>query len=235
MLNTYICSTGKSDFYMTSQTIDWPSIDTILLDMDGTLLDLHYDDHFWQEYLPARYAEINHLPETKAKEILEPKFKEMEGTLEWYCLDFWSKELQMNIPELKAEVSHLIAIHDGVIQFLDHMHEQKKRILLVTNAHQDVLRIKMDKTALAHKFDQLVTSHEFGLPKENPEFWHKLVEQHYFDPDRTIFIDDSLPVLRSAQQFGIKHLYTIRKPSSHKPARIITEFPMIDSFFHLCA
>ncbi|MDH3326273.1 MAG: GMP/IMP nucleotidase [Gammaproteobacteria bacterium] len=213
--------------------IDWHSIDTILLDMDGTLLDLHFDDHFWQEYLPSRYAETNHLPLKRAKEILEPKFKEMEGTLEWYCLDFWSKELQMNIPELKAEVSHLIAIHDGVVHFLDEARKLNKRILLVTNAHPDVLRIKMEKTALADKFDQLVTSHEFGLPKENPEFWHKLVDKHYFDPESTIFIDDSLPVLLSAQSFGIKHLYTIRKPSSHKPARNITEFPMINSFFYL--
>ena len=216
-----------------SPSIDWQSIDTILLDMDGTLLDLHYDDHFWQEYLPARYAEINHLTEKTAKQILIPKFKKMEGTLEWYCLDFWSKELQMNIPELKAEVSHLIAIHDGVVAFLDSMKQMGKKILLVTNAHPDVLNIKMEHTALAHKFDKLVTSHEFGLPKEEPEFWHKLVDKHYFDPETTIFIDDSLPVLRSAKTFGIKYLYTIRKPSSHKPARNITEFPIIDSFYQI--
>ena len=27
--------------------IDWQSIDDVLLDMDGTLLDLHYDATFW--------------------------------------------------------------------------------------------------------------------------------------------------------------------------------------------
>ncbi len=217
----------------TEPSIDWQSIDTVLLDMDGTLLDLHFDDHFWQEYLPERYAEINHLSVKGAKQILEPKFKKMEGTLEWYCLDYWSKELQLNIPELKAELSHLIGIHDGVIHFLDSLHKLDKKILLVTNAHPDVLSIKMDKTALAHKFDQLITSHEFGLPKENPEFWHKLVDKHYFESENTMFIDDSLPVLRSAQAFGISHLYTIRKPSSHRPVRNITEFPMIDSFFSI--
>jgi len=211
--------------------INWGAIDTVLLDMDGTLLDLHFDDHFWQEYLPQRYAEAKHLSVKSAKQILIPKFKKMEGTLEWYCLDFWSKELQMNIPELKAELSHLIAIHEGVVHFLDSLHKLDKKILLVTNAHPNVLTIKMDKTALAHKFDQLITSHEFGLPKENPEFWQKLVKKHYFEPESTLFIDDSLPVLRSARTFGISHLYTIRKPSSHKPARHITEFPMVDSFF----
>lgn len=218
---------------MKQVQIPFNLIDTILLDMDGTLLDLHYDDHFWQEHVPQRYAEVNRLSLKAAKEVLEPKFKAMEGTLEWYCVDFWSKELQMNIPELKAEVAHLIAIHDGVIQFLDVMHRLNKEIYLVTNAHEKVLSLKMEKTQLHKKFDRLISSHEFGLPKENPEFWHKLVDEHFFDPEKTLFIDDSLPVLHSAQQFGIKHLYTIKKPSSHRPSRNITEFPMIQSFFEI--
>lgn len=215
--------------------LDWGNIDTVLLDMDGTLLDLHYDDYFWQEYLPLRYAEVNHMHVQDAKRVLEPKFKAMEGTLEWYCLDFWSRELQMDIPELKAEVMHLVAIHDGVLQFLDKLHQMKKTVFLVTNAHEKVLSLKMEKTQLHDQFDQIISSHQFSLPKENPEFWHKLVDAHYFDPEKTLFIDDSLPVLRSAQKFGIKYLYTVKKPSSHKPARNITEFPMLHSFFHLVA
>jgi len=218
---------------VSTEPIPFEQIDTILLDMDGTLLDLHYDDHFWQEHVPQRYAEVNRLTIKSAKEILVPKFQEMEGTLEWYCVDFWSKELQLNIPELKAEVSHLIGIHDGVISFLDAMHKLKKNVYLVTNAHEKVLNLKMEKTQLEQKFDRLISSHEFGLPKENPDFWHKLVDTHYFDPDKTLFIDDSLPVLFSAQQFGIKYLYTIHKPSSHKPPQNITEFPMIHSFFEI--
>jgi len=216
---------------MNKIDIPFEQIDTILLDMDGTLLDLHYDDHFWQEHVPKRYAEFNRISVAAAKEILVPKFREMEGTLEWYCVDYWSQELQMNIPELKAEVSHLIGIHDGVIHFLDVMHKSNKEVYLVTNAHEKVLNIKMEKTQLAHKFDRLITSHEFDLPKENPEFWHRLVDAHFFDPEKTLFIDDSLSVLRSAQQFGIRYLYTIQKPSSHKPPRDIDEFPMIHSFF----
>lgn len=216
---------------MKKTPIPFDSIETILLDMDGTLLDLHFDDHFWQEHVPLRYAEYNHLSIKAAKAVLTPLFKKMEGTLEWYCVDYWSRELQMNIPELKTEVAHLIAIHDGVLHFLNKMRQLNKPVYLVTNAHQKVLELKMQKTQLSHQFDKIISSHTYGLPKENPKFWHQLVDTHFFDPEKTLFVDDSLPVLRSAQQFGIKYLYSIQQPSSHKPPRSTCEFPMIHSFF----
>ena len=37
--------------------LPWPEIHTVLLDMDGTLLDLRFDNHFWRELVPERYAE----------------------------------------------------------------------------------------------------------------------------------------------------------------------------------
>ncbi len=218
---------------MTNQPIkslDWSKIDTILLDMDGTLLDLHYDDYFWQEYLPQQFASLKGISFSQAKTELEPKFKAMEGTLEWYCLDYWSDELKMNIPELKTQVAHLIDIHDGVIEFLHAAKHANKVIKLVTNAHPKVLVLKMQHTQLEELFDGVISSHEFGLPKEAPEFWHKLVDKHFFEPERTLFIDDSTPVLKSAQQFGIKYLLSIRKPSSKKPERTENEFTMLNSF-----
>jgi putative hydrolase of the HAD superfamily len=41
---------------MAAAAIDWSRIDTVLLDMDGTLLDLRFDNWFWQELIPSRYA-----------------------------------------------------------------------------------------------------------------------------------------------------------------------------------
>lgn len=54
--------------------LDWTAIDTVLLDMDGTLLDLHFDNFFWLEYLPLRYAEQHSLPLPVAKARLEGFF-----------------------------------------------------------------------------------------------------------------------------------------------------------------
>jgi len=219
----------------TLTNMNWSDIDTILLDMDGTLLDLHYDDHFWQEHLPEAYAKLKNISKPQAQTELEPKFKAMEGTLEWYCLDYWSEELQMNIPELKAEVKHLIAIHDGVIDFLNTARSEGKSIKLVTNAHPKVLSLKMQQTQLENLFDNIISSHEFKLPKENPEFWHRLVDKHTFEPEHTLFIDDSTPVLTSAQAYGIKYLLSIEKPSSQRPARVSNEFTMLKSFSDLIA
>ncbi len=210
--------------------IDWAQINTVLLDMDGTLLDLHYDDQFWQQHLPAEYAKLNGLTVAQAKAELTPRFNAMAGKLEWYCLDYWSKELQLDIPELKTQVAHLIAIHDGVIEFLNAARKWGKSILLVTNAHPKVLRLKMQHSQLENLFDQIISSHEFGLPKENTEFWHRLVDKHYFAPEHTLFIDDSTPVLKSAQKFGIRYLLDIEKPSSQRPAKTESDFIMLRSF-----
>lgn len=35
----------------------WQEIDTVLLDMDGTLIDLHFDNYFWQRLVPERWGQ----------------------------------------------------------------------------------------------------------------------------------------------------------------------------------
>lgn len=105
--------------------IDWSSIDTVLLDMDGTLLDLHFDNHFWREHLPKRYAEKHSIALDQAKRQLYPRFKAQEGTMNWYCVDYWSQNLGVDIVLLKAEVAHLIAVHPHVIGFLKFLRKKK--------------------------------------------------------------------------------------------------------------
>jgi putative hydrolase of the HAD superfamily len=214
---------------------DWKKIDTILLDMDGTLLDLHFDNHFWLEYVPLRYAEKHGMSVAAAKQQLMQRYQQAEGTLDWYCVDYWSRELALDIPLLKAEVDHLIAIHPHVIDFLQSLKEAGKARILVTNAHQKALALKMKKTRLDGHLDQVISAHEIGLPKENHAFWTRLQKNIYFDPDRTLFIDDSLSVLRSAQQFGIRNLLCILQPDTKEPARNIDEFSAIMHFSTLTA
>lgn len=210
--------------------LNWQQIETVLLDMDGTLLDLHFDNYFWLHYLPKRYADIHTTDEASTRQHLNDRFERERGTLNWYCLDYWSEQLQLDIPALKREVEHLISIRPHVGEFLLQLKNSSRRVLLVTNAHHKSLEIKMSRTGIADWFDEIVVSHDFRAPKEQPAFWHQLHATHPFDPDTTLLIDDTVSVLRSAHQYGIRHLLTLLQPDSKQAQRTDLEFPGILHF-----
>ncbi|MGR9100721.1 MAG: GMP/IMP nucleotidase [Gammaproteobacteria bacterium] len=210
--------------------IKWENIETVMLDMDGTLLDLNFDNHFWQEFVPSRFALLNDMSLEESKGKLKPLFKSMEGKLEWYCLDYWSRVLALDIAGLKEEISGLISVLPHVTEFLEAMKNSNHRVLLVTNAHARSLGIKMEKTCLHRFFDGVISSHELGYPKEHPEFWKRLQGIEPFRKESTLLVDDSLAVLIAARDFGIRHLVTVSKPDSRQVARKISDFPAIEDF-----
>lgn len=212
---------------------DWSAIETVFLDMDGTLLDLSFDNYFWQEHVPLRFGERHGLSLENAKAELMPRFRRMEGTLQWYCLDHWSRELDMDILALKREVEHLISVLPHAEEFLRRVRAAGKRLVLVTNAHGDTLALKMQRTRLDGYFDRIVSSHEFGTPKETPGFWRALTETERFDPGASLLADDSLPVLRAARDYGIRQVIAMRRPDSGKPSRLIEEFPSVETLAEL--
>jgi putative hydrolase of the HAD superfamily len=210
--------------------IAWNTIDTVLLDMDGTLLDLHYDNHFWLEHVPRRFAEKNGLSYDAARAEVLGRYKRAEGTLDWYCVDYWSRELDLDISQLKEEVDHLIAVHPHVLEFLHAVRASGRRMLLVTNAHGKTIEIKFRRTRLGNHFDAVVCSHDLELPKEHTGFWRKLNAAHPFDRHRALLVDDSLPVLRAARDYGIGQLLAVYQPDSKLPEKDVGEFPAIRSF-----
>ncbi len=210
--------------------LNWDEIDTVLLDMDGTLLDLNFDNYFWLHHVPQRYAEKYELELEVAKTELYPRFKAVEGTISWYSVDYWTNELDLDIAELKREIEHLIAIHPNVIPFLDRVRDTGRRAILVTNAHQKSLMLKLNRTRLNHHLDQVICSHDFGVPKEDPQFWSHLHNKLAYEPEKSVLVDDSLPVLRSARQYGIAYTIAVFKPDSQNDIRDVAEFDAIHSF-----
>jgi putative hydrolase of the HAD superfamily len=213
----------------TAVSLDWSKIDTVLLDMDGTLLDLHFDNHFWLEHLPKRYAEIHGVDFATARQRLEENISEYEGTLQWYCLEFWSSRLDVDIRSLKEEVKHKIQIRPHVRTFLQRLRDHGKKVLLVTNAHPQSLSLKLEVTQIDQDLDIIISSHEFNQPKEAQAFWQALQAKEHFDPARTLFIDDTARILASAQTFGIRYLVGIHQPDS-QIARKMDAFPAIHHF-----
>lgn len=210
--------------------VSWPDVDTVLLDMDGTLLDLHYDNHFWQVYVPGKFAERHGLPYAEAHAECFRRYNAKAGTLDWYCVDYWTEQLELDIVRLKAEVAHLIAVHPDVREFLAALRAAGKRVVLVTNAHRKALNLKMLHTGLEVHFEAMHVSHEYGLPKEEPRFWAALQAREPFNPARTLLVDDSLPVLRSARQFGIRYLLAVYKPDTRQPEKDVGEFMALRRF-----
>jgi len=188
--------------------------------MDGTLLDKYFDDYFWEHLVPEKYAEIHNITFGRAKEELMKKYKVHEGTLNWTDLDFWSNQLNLDIPAMKEQIKHLIEVHPHVENFLKMLQKEKKKVFLVTNAHYKSIDLKFKKTLIGKYFDAVLTSFDAGYPKEDKRFWEVAEKRLGFDKGKTLFIDDTEEILKTAKKFGIKYiLYKARANSKVKPGR----------------
>jgi putative hydrolase of the HAD superfamily len=194
--------------------VDWHRVNHVLLDMDGTLLDRYFDDYFWEHLVPEKYAEKNNITFGKAKEELLKKYKAHEGTLNWTDLDFWSGELDLDIPVLKEQIKHLIEAHPYVEDFLSMLRRNSKKVSLVTNAHYKSIDIKLKKTAIGGYFNHVISSFDVGFPKETQEFWKEAERILEFNKESTLLIDDTLVVLKTAKVYGIKYLILKIRPNS---------------------
>lgn len=212
------------------QPPQWDQIDTVLLDMDGTLLDLHFDSHFWLEHLPERYAQLHQLDAASAKEHVISAIRSQQGTLNWYSLDYWSERLQVDIVALKQEVQHLIGFRSDARHLLEFLQQHKARIVLATNSDQHSLKLKLPPTGLDQLVDDIVSSADLGIAKEETAFWSALQDVVPYNPQTTLLIDDNEQVLDSAQRFGIRYLYTIVQPDMASPEREITRYPGVRTF-----
>jgi putative hydrolase of the HAD superfamily len=213
--------------------LDWKDIDTVLLDMDGTILDRHFDDHFWLEHVPERWSRQNHTTIAYAKEHLYSLFRSQENTLNWTDLDYWSDRLKLDIPTLKLEIEHLIAVHPHVIEFLLYLKHAGKQVWLVTNAHSKTLDIKLKSTRIGPYFDGTISAHQVGLPKEDRSFWKKLQNFISYEPERTMLGEDSETNLATARSYSIRYLFYISRYSSKIEPRRSEHFPTIENFNRL--
>jgi len=213
--------------------LPWDEIDTILLDMDGTLLDLHFDNYFWLEHLPVQYSNKHSISLEESKNRLEKYSNEVKGTLNWYCLDYWQDKLSLDIVKLKSEIDHKINFRPNVIKFLNFLKDQNKQIILATNAHPKSLELKLLRADFSEYFSALSSSHNLGYPKEDLKYWQMLTNQYQIDPKRSLFIDDSLSILHVAKDFGIGYLLGIARPDLQKEEINCSPYTSIQDFSQL--
>lgn len=210
--------------------LDWSTIDTIFLDMDGTLLDLNFDNHVWNEVVPKAFAQAQGTPFEAAQSTLLKQMSLVRGTIEFYSFEYWTAYTGLDLMALHRVMSHLVSYRPGALEFLRWSRSQGKQVVIATNAHPHSLIVKEETVPIAREVDAVISSHAFNAPKEDLHFWHALHAQHPFDPTRTLFVDDNEPVLDSAGEYGIRHLLSITTPDSERPGRADLNYPAFDHF-----
>lgn len=209
-------------------TVHWDGVDHVLLDMDGTILDLAFDNYFWGEAVPARYAERKGISFDAASAELKPHFDGLRGTLPWYSLAHWSALTGLDLQRLKHEVRHRSGPLPGAPEFLRAVKASGRTLWLVTNADPHALDIKQGHSGLAAYFDRLISSHDFDAPKEDARFWPRLAARFAFDKARALYVDDNASVLTAARDYGIHQVVAIRHPDSTRPSRDVPGFTSVE-------
>jgi HAD superfamily hydrolase (TIGR01509 family) len=211
-----------------SELPDWSAIDTVLLDLDGTLLDLAFDTRFWRHTIPSAWAQARGISFEQAQELLTPRFRAREGSLDWYCVEYWSRELELDVAGLKRAAMHEVRWLAGVPEFLATLRRNGKRLVLFTNAHPQSLAIKNERTGVSAYLDAMFSSHTFSWPKEDARFWQSVRRSEPFDPARTLFVDDSPAVLAAARAAGLRWVIGVRHPDSQGTVRDHGSWPAVD-------
>jgi HAD superfamily hydrolase (TIGR01509 family) len=213
--------------------LPWHKIETVLLDMDGTLLDLHFDNQFWVHHIPRKLSQKTGKSLQACYDEMDQAYAQVHGQLQWYCLDYWAERLQLDIMEAKRELEHLITIRPDSIPFLDALKASERKLILVTNAHPDSLSLKVEKTKLDDHIDTLVSTHQFGVSKESQSLWQQLQQHLSFNPDTTLFVDDSERILDAAREFGIQYTLGISNPDSQKADIEFVNHPQTNNYHEL--
>ena len=210
-------------------SVPWNAIDTVLLDMDGTLLDLNYDNQIFAHRLPAAFAKHHELTLEAASQQLSDHMAKVSGTMDFYRLNYWRDLTGLDILALHEQAANLICFLPGAAEFLGRLSEYGKRTLIVTNADRQSFAIKDRVLRLSPRVNQVISSHDLGIPKEENAFWVWLAEQHDLNPSTTLFVDDTARILRAAETFGIAHTLAVAQPDQQRPPR---DMPGRPSFGH---
>ena len=209
--------------------VDWNKIETVMVDMDGTLIDLGFDHTIWNHILPTRVSERHSMSFEEAKRFLYGDYKP-PFSLDFYNIDRWTEITDIDVMGIHRECTDLLSFRPGAVEFLQYLKDNSVRVVIATNCHPKSFELKDSCLSLRDKVDSVHSSADFGIAKDDVAYWDCMSEVEKFSRSHTLFIDDVSFILDKGWEAGIQFLMTIRRPNSLVPAQNDFYYPVIDDF-----
>jgi HAD superfamily hydrolase (TIGR01509 family) len=86
------------------------------------------------------------------------------------------------------------------------LHEQGKRILLLTNYQSRAFRIALECFSFLRQADGWLVSADVHMLKPDPAIFRETIRRFDLNPARTLFLDDSVPNVETALYLGFQAL-----------------------------
>lgn len=206
--------------------LPWSDIETVLLDLDGTVIDLAFDNFLWGDLLPEYAAKALGACEAEIAREIELASSD-RPPLTYYSVEHWSQHFATDVVALHRELQHFVFYRKGSLEFLRQVRNRVNRVVVVSNGHPSAIAVKNSALNFSSLVDVVFSAFDLGTPKQDYAFWARLREIEPFQPDRTLFVDDTPAVLKAARNFGIGHVFAIDQPDTTQPPVATTHKPSI--------
>ncbi|GAF14006.1 pyrophosphatase PpaX [Bacillus sp. JCM 19046] len=176
------------------------SINTILFDLDGTLIDtneliIRSFIHTLEEDYPGKYTRETVLP------FIGPSLYETFSSINATKTDqFITKYRQYN----HKHHDELVVIFPGVLEGIKQLHAQGFKLAIVTTKISQTALMGLKLTGLDRYFDVLVGLDHVQHEKPHPEPLFKALEQLQSTPDKTLMVGDNSHDIEAGKNAGTK-------------------------------
>ncbi len=211
------------------------SIEAVLFDLDGTLVDNELYEH---ENIKALVKIASKNTGLSEREIWQKvrEYRKYEGTPLWYDWRYFTKFIgapedswrQVHVENLK----HLKLL-PGVIETLEKLKSMSMSLGIVTDAIRDVALLKVKHLEIEKFFEVIVTQDDVGTVKPDPYPILYALKQLNRSSDEAIYVGNTLNDVLAALAAGVKPILyntnidghaiiTRRKSTASAPSNVPT-------------